>query len=409
MSRTPVRRQTLSRLFIEFVQDERASGLLLLACLALSLLATNSPVGPLWSGFWHAKVPLTLGPLSFPYTVEHWVNDGLMTVFFLLIGIEIRRELLVGELSNPRNASLPILAALGGMLVPILLHQALNFGTPTQRGFAIPMATDIAFTLGILSLLGPRAPASLKVFLTALAIVDDLGAILVIGLFFSSGLQGLALLGALAVFIVLGVLGRSGRARALPIYVVGGLVLWGLMSQSGVHPTLAGVMLAFTLPFDRDPAQSLSHQLEHALSKPVAFVIMPIFVMANTALLLRAEAFANLITPNDIGIFLGLVVGKPLGVLLLSWAGVRLGLSRLQADLTWRHILGGGMLAGIGFTMSFFITYLAFADAAVIESAKLSILISSFVAGTAGFVALSRIHARGRARALPAEAESIDG
>ena len=370
----------LSKTFKSFFDSEKSGGLLLIACTALSLAVTNSAAGESYTGLWHAY----LGPLS----VEHWINDALMAVFFLLIGLELERELYVGELSDFRNALLPIVAAAGGILVPALIHFSLNAGTPTQAGIGIPMATDIAFALGVLSLLGRRVPASLKVFLTALAVMDDLGAIIVIAVFYTADLSAAYLLGALAVFGLLVALNRF-RVMSLVPYLVGGALMWFLMLKSGVHATIAGVLLAFAIPFTgkEDDEESPSHRLEHFLHRPVAYVILPLFALANTAVIVGANSLPGLVSNNGLGIILGLLVGKPLGITLLSFTAVSVGLCRLPLDMNWRHVFGAGLLGGIGFTMSIFITNLAFSgDADAVSASKLAILLASLAAGAAGLL-----------------------
>ena len=370
----------LSLSFKEFFASSKAGGIILILCTILSLSVANSTLGPAWLGFWHQYVA--------GLSIEHWVNDALMAIFFLLIGLELKRELVNGELSDLRNAMLPMLAAAGGIAVPALIHFGLNAGTATQAGVGIPMATDIAFALGVLALLGSRVPASLKIFLTALAVMDDLGAIIVIALFYTAELSFLYLLGALAVFAGLLALNRVLRVMALLPYLAGGALMWFLMLESGVHATIAGVLLAFTIPYSsrEDDAQSPSHRLEHILHKPVTFLILPIFALANTGIIIGAGWETELLSANSLGIILGLVAGKPVGIFLFSFAAVALGLCRLPLDLAWRHILGAGLLGGIGFTMSIFITNLAFVGAGdTINASKMAILVASLVAGVAGF------------------------
>jgi Na+:H+ antiporter, NhaA family len=370
----------LSLSFKEFFESSKAGGIVLILCTILSLAIANSTLGPAWLGFWHQYVA--------GLSIEHWVNDALMAIFFLLIGLELKRELVNGELSDLKNAMLPMLAAAGGIAVPALIHFGLNAGSDTQAGVGIPMATDIAFALGVLALLGSRVPASLKIFLTALAVMDDLGAIIVIALFYTAELSFLYLLGALAVFAGLLALNRVLRVMALLPYLVGGALMWFLMLKSGVHATIAGVLLAFTIPYSsrEDDAQSPSHRLEHVLHKPVTFLILPIFALANTGIIIGAGWETELLSSNSLGIIAGLVVGKPVGIFLFSFAAVALGLCRLPLDLAWRHILGAGLLGGIGFTMSIFITNLAFVGAGdTINASKMAILVASLVAGIAGF------------------------
>ena len=378
---TTVVKRKLSKTLKSFFDSEKSGGVLLIICTALSLAVTNSAMGAGYARLWHTYV----GGLS----LEHWINDALMAVFFLLIGLELKRELYVGELSDFRNALLPIFAALGGIVLPALIHLAFNAGTPTQAGVGIPMATDIAFALGALSLLGGRVPASLKVFLTALAVIDDLGAIVVIAVFYTAELSLTYLLGALAVFVLLVALNRIFRVTSLVPYLAGGALMWFLMLKSGVHATIAGVLLAFAIPFTNkeDDEGSPAHRLEHFLHRPVAFAVLPLFALANTAIVIGADALPGLSAANSLGIISGLLLGKPAGITLLSFVAVSVGVCRLPLDLNWRHVFGAGLLGGIGFTMSIFITNLAFAgQAEVVNASKMAIMLASLTAGTAGFL-----------------------
>jgi Na+/H+ antiporter NhaA len=373
--------RNLSNTFQQFFDSEKAGGFLLILCTLLSLLVTNSSSGADYLGLWQTYV----GGLS----LEHWVNDALMAIFFLLIGLELERELYSGELSNVQDALLPIFAAFGGILAPALIHFSLNAGTPTQAGIGIPMATDIAFALGVLAILGSRIPASLKVFVVAFAVIDDLSAIVIIAAFYTAQLSVGYLTGALAVWVLLCAMNRLFRVMFLAPYLLGGTLMWFLMLKSGVHATIAGVMLAFAIPFSAkvDDEESPSHRLEHFLHKPVAFIILPIFALANTAIFVGADWMQDLTSTNSVGIIAGLLVGKPLGVTLLCFVAVASGLCRLPPDLSWPHIFGAGILGGIGFTMSIFITNLAFAgNAETINASKMAILLASLTAGTIGFL-----------------------
>jgi NhaA family Na+:H+ antiporter len=312
-----------------------------------------------------------------------------MAIFFLLIGLEIERELYIGELSDLKNALLPVIAASGGMVIPALLHFFFNRGTETQAGIAIPMATDIAFALGVLALLGSKVPASLKIFLTALAIVDDLGAIIIIALFYVGNFSLSYLLAALGVFGLLVAMNRLGIHR-LPVYLLPGVVMWYFMYKSGIHATLAGILLAFAVPFGQGDAASPSYRLQHALHKPTSFLIMPLFALANTGIMLDGNWAAGLLTASSMGIIIGLVLGKPLGIALFSLIAVKSGLSQLPEGVTWQHIIGAGCLGGIGFTMSIFITLLAFNSPELVQNAKTSILLSSLTAGFLGYLLLAR-------------------
>jgi NhaA family Na+:H+ antiporter len=374
-------KRKLSKTFKNFFDSEKSSGVLLIICTIVSLLITNSIMGPTYLSLWQTYV----GGLS----LEHWINDALMAIFFLLIGLELERELYVGELSDFRNALLPIFAAVGGICLPALIHFVLNSGTPTQAGIGIPMATDIAFALGVLALLGSRVPASLKVFLTALAVMDDLGAIIVIAVFYTAKLSISYLVGAIAIFGLLVTINRLFRVMNLTPYLIGGVLMWVLMLKSGVHATIAGVLLAFAIPFTNkeDDEESPSHRLEHFLHKPVAFIILPIFALANTGIVLGAGALQSLSANNSLGIMSGLLVGKPIGITLLSFTAVSFGVCRLPLDLNWQHVFGAGLLGGIGFTMSIFIANLAFVgEADVINASKMAILLASLTAGTIGFL-----------------------
>lgn len=371
----------LSRTFTNFFNSEKSSGVVLIACTVISLVITNSRLGESYLSFWHAK----LGGLS----VEHWINDGLMAIFFLFIGLELEREFYNGELSDWKTAILPIAAAGGGIAVPALIHFGLNFGTATQAGMGIPMATDIAFALGVLALLGNRVPASLKVFLTALAVIDDLGAIIVIAIFYTAKLSILYLIGALLVFGALLAVNRIFRIMSLVPYLLGGALMWFLMLKSGVHATIAGVLLAFTIPFTHkaEDETSPSHRLENFLHLPVAFLILPVFALANTGIVLGAGWTNDLFSTNSQGIILGLVLGKPIGITLTSMALIGMGLCSLPHEVSRKHLLGAGLLGGIGFTMSIFITNLAFpSNPATVTASKAAILAASLIAGSAGFI-----------------------
>ena len=373
--------QKLSSTFNNFFDSEKSGGIVLIFCTIISLMLANSSVGREYSGFWQTHVA--------GLSLEHWINDALMAIFFLLIGLELERELYVGELSDFRNALLPIFAAIGGLAAPALIHFSLNAGTPTQAGIGIPVATDIAFALAVLAILGKRIPASLKVFVVAFAVIDDLGAIVIIAAFYTAKLSAWYLAGALAVWVTLIALNRAFRVMSLTPYLLGGALMWFLMLKSGIHATIAGVLLAFAIPFSArdDDAASPSHRLEHALHKPVAFIILPIFALANTGVLIGADWLQNISDMNGIGIIAGLVLGKPLGVTLLCFAAVASGLCHLPPDLKWRHIFGAGILGGIGFTMSIFITNLAFAgNFPVINASKMAILLASLTAGALGYL-----------------------
>lgn len=371
----------ITRLFNDFFHNEKSSGLILICCTIVSLVFTNTG-GDGWLHFWHTPVA--------GESLEYWINDGLMALFFLLVGLELEREVYIGELSNVKDAMLPIFGALGGMLVPAAIFLALNLGLPSQSGAGIPMATDIAFALAILSLLGKRVPTSLKVFLTALAVIDDLGAILVIAIFYSKGMSWMNLGIAFGIFGILLVLNRL-KVRNLIPYLIGGVAMWWFMLHSGVHATITGVLLAFAIPFGNGDEKSTSYILQDFLHKPVAFLILPLFALANTAIPIHGSLSETLAQPYSLGIALGLIVGKPLGVGLLSYLACRFRICSLPVDFSWKSVVGVGALGGIGFTMSIFITLLAFSDAETIGHAKLVILLSSLVAAVLGFSILRLI------------------
>ncbi|TDE05999.1 Na+/H+ antiporter NhaA [Flavobacterium sandaracinum] len=369
----------LTKTFKAFFESEKSGGLLLLFVTIVSILLANSSIQTEYIAFWAAK----LGS----HSVTEWINDGLMTIFFLLIGLELEREIYQGELSSIKNAALPIFGAFGGMIFPAGIFLILNFGTVTQNGAGIPMATDIAFAIGILSLLGNRVPTSLKVFLTALAVIDDLGAIMVIAIFYTESIDYMNLFIAFAIMGGLFILNRR-KVHTLFPYLLGGAGMWYFMLNSGVHATITGVLLAFVIPFGNGGKKTSSYKLQHFLHNPVAFFILPLFAIANTGIAIGGEWYEGLNHPNTIGIMLGLVVGKPLGIWLFSFLAVSLGICTLPRDLKWSSILGAGMLGGIGFTMSIFITLLAFKNDGeeVITYSKIAILVASFIAGTLGFL-----------------------
>ena len=424
--------------FQRFFSTSAAGGLVLLACTAVALAWANSPWAAGYHHLWEAQVTVGAPGFGLTLSLHHWVNDALMAVFFFLVGLEIKREVLVGELASLRSAALPVAAALGGMVAPALLYTAVNAGGPGAAGWGIPMATDIAFALGILALLGDRVPSGLRVFLAALAIADDLGAVLVIAFFYTAQLDWAALGGAALVFGALLALNRAGARRPLT-YALLGVVLWLFVLASGVHATIAGVLLALTIPARTrinedeflaraeasladfrtadepgttvltnhghqaalqametacDAAQAPLQRMEHALHGVVAFLVMPVFALANAGVPLGGGVGAAARSPVALGVVLGLALGKPLGITLASWLAVRAGAADLPAGVTWRHVHGAGWLGGIGFTMSLFVAGLAFADPRVLDTAKLGVLGASVVAGLVGY---SLLRAGGRA------------
>lgn len=364
----------------ELWDSEKSCGFILIACVVLSLLLSNMPTAEGYQSFWQLRV---MG-----HSLVHIVNDGLMTLFFLLIGLELEREIYVGELRRFRDAVLPVFAAVGGMLVPAAIYYMVSSGTPFVDGVGIPMATDIAFAVGILSLLGNRVPSALKVFLVALAVIDDLGSILVIAVFYAADVSWAYVGLALLMFLFLLVLNRCNVLRLWP-YLLGGVIMWYFMFLSGVHPTLSGVLLAFAVPFRERNNAGPSFRLQHCLTKPVAFVVLPIFALANTAIAFGGDEVANVLLPSGIGALLGLVVGKPLGLMLFVAVAVWLGVATKPSALKWKYIFGVGLLAGIGFTMSIFITLLSFDNQLVVSGTKIAILLASLLSGISGYVWLS--------------------
>ena len=366
-------------LFKSFFESEKAGGIILIFATLFSLFLANSIFQTEYLQIWNTAIG--------NHSLVHWINDGLMTIFFLLIGLELEREVYIGELSTLKKAALPLFGALGGMVVPALIYLYFNFGTSTQSGAGIPMATDIAFAIGILSLLGNRVPTSLKIFLTALAVIDDLGAIIIIAIFYTSTISFLNLGIALGIMGVLFVLNRL-KVNSLFPYIIGGILMWYFMLNSGVHATITGVLLAFVIPFGDGTKQNISYKLQHFLHNPVAFIILPLFALANTCIIINSNWYEGLTHTNSIGIIFGLILGKPLGIWILSYLGVTLGLCILPKGLQWKNIFGAGILGGIGFTMSIFITLLAFDNDSDIVNSKIAILIASFIAAITGFVIL---------------------
>lgn len=365
------------KIFVDFFESEKSGGLTLIFFTIISLILANSVFQETYLGFWENK----LGGLS----LEHWVNDALMAIFFLLIGLELKREFQIGELSSLKKAALPIFSALGGMLVPALIYLLYNFQQPTANGFGIPMATDIAFALGVLSLLGKRVPLALKVFLTALAVIDDLGAILVIALFYTKTIIWSNLAASLGLFILLLVFNKL-KVKSLLIYIPVGIIMWYFMHHSGIHATITGVLLAFALP--TKPAKKLASPAEitqRFLHFPVPFVILPLFALVNTAISINDDWLTSLTSPASQGIAVGLVIGKTLGIFLFSWLAIKVGFAEKPAGVNWSQLFGVGILGGIGFTMSIFVTLLAFDSPTLINSGKLAILFASLTAGLIGF------------------------
>jgi NhaA family Na+:H+ antiporter len=433
---TPIER--LVRPFQEFAKLEASGGILLIGCTIIALVWANSPWAQSYHHLWHTSLTFGFAGAQLSEPLHFWINDGLMALFFLLVGLEIKRELLVGELASLQKAALPIAAAVGGMLVPAGIYALFNSGGPGSSGWGIPMATDIAFALGVLALLGDRVPLSLKIFLAALAIADDIGAVLVIAFFYTEQISWISLGVAGLFFIALITANRAGARHPL-IYAVLGLGLWLGFLQSGVHATVAGVLLAITIPSrerldrgtflsrsekvlgefrsaddigdkiianatrtaalhvlaeDCNRAESPMLRFEHALTPWIKHVVMPVFALANAGVALRGETVSALTSPVGLGVICGLALGKPIGIVTFSWFATRTKLAATPAKASWRQILGVGMLAGIGFTMSLFIANLAFGDAPLLETTKVGILAASFASGVAGVIALMKKESR---------------
>jgi NhaA family Na+:H+ antiporter len=376
-----------------FLNQEAAGGYVLMAAAAAALLVANSPAADAYFATLHLEAGFSLGPIHLRESLLHWINDGLMAVFFLLVGLEIKREVLDGQLSRPSRVLLPALAALGGVVVPALIYLGFNVASPESRaGWAIPSATDIAFALGVLALAGDRVPSSLKIFLTAIAILDDLAAILIIAVFYTAELHAWALTGAAVVLALLIALNRLRVARLWP-YLVLGAVLWWFMLESGVHATLAGVALAMTIPLRRSPgrpddASSPLHRLEHALHKPVAFAVVPIFGFANAGLSFASLTPSAALDPVPLGVALGLFIGKQVGVFGVAYGLVRSGLVDMPKFASTAQLYGVSVLCGVGFTMSLFIGGLAFDDARLLYETKLGVMIGSLASVVLGLAVL---------------------
>ena len=373
----------------KFLRLESASGLLLIAAAAVALVLDNSPLAWLYDRLLAVPMAVQIGALIVSKPLLLWINDGLMAVFFLLVGLEIKREIVKGELSSRETAALPLLAAVGGMVAPALVFLAVNQGAPENlRGWAIPAATDIAFALGILKLAGPRVPLSIKVFLTALAIIDDLGAIVIIAAFYTSGLSVLSLGMASLFAVALFVLNRRGVTRHAP-YVLIGIALWVCVLKSGVHATLAGVVLALAIPLrGAEDGQSPLERMEHALHPWVAFMVMPVFAFANAGVSLAGLSVDDLLAPLPLGIAGGLFLGKQAGVFVTTWLGVATGLAQRPAGASWLQLYGASLLAGVGFTMSLFIGTLAFEAPEYASAVRVGVLSGSLLCGLLGFLVM---------------------
>ena len=384
--------QHISKPFKWFFKLEAASGLVLLFAAIIALFVSNSELASIYYDILNSYFALGFGEFKLKLSVLHWINDVLMAIFFFLVSLEIKREFIQGELSNPKQASLPIIAAVGGMLVPALIYVAINFGnSETLKGWAIPSATDIAFSLGVLSLLGKRVPISLKVFLTALAIIDDLGAIVIIAFFYSGKIQAMYLILMLVSIIILIIFNRLNIRSFIP-YLIVGIFLWDFTHSSGIHATIAGVLLALTIPH-KDKKNESSHKnsmlikLEHAISPYVAFGIMPIFAFANAGVSLEGLSIATLMNPVPLGILCGLFFGKQFGVFIFSYVSIKLKFAEMPNDSDWLKLYGIGVLTGIGFTMSLFVGNLAFVDTTqYLSGVKIGVLLGSLASTLFGYM-----------------------
>jgi Na+:H+ antiporter, NhaA family len=378
--------------FKEFFESSTGGGILLLICVVLALIVANSAWSDSLFQIFNTQLGFENENIQLKYSTKQWIDDGLMAIFFLLVGLEIKRELVEGELASPKKAALPIFAAIGGALLPAAIFAIINYGQPTHHGWGIPMATDIAFALAVISMLGNKVPASLKIFLAALAIVDDLLAIIVIALFYSTELHYVYLLYAGGLFLIQ-IIGNRLGVKNLLFYIIPGIFMWYFIHHSGIHATIAGVLTAMTLPTTPDDKESPLEKLEHIIAKPVNFIIIPLFAFANTAIVLHSEMFEGLTSPLGLGIGLGLLLGKTFGITLTCWLCVKAKISSLPESATWKHIFGAGMLGGIGFTMSIFVSMLSFKEnELLIEEAKLAVLITSCIAGIIGFLYLKSLY-----------------
>jgi NhaA family Na+:H+ antiporter len=369
--------------FAEFIRSNATGGGILIACVVVSLIIANTGLNPSFNN-------ILTTPLG-AYTTLAWINDGLMAIFFLLVGLEIKDEVLNGELSDKQSATLPIFAAIGGMLVPAGIYALINIHAATSKGWGIPMATDIAFVVAIISVIKSRVPQSLQVFIKALAIVDDLGAILVIAIFYSARLHTTYLLLALAMFVLQLILNRF-NVRYLAAYLIPGVFMWYFIHHSGIHATVAGVLTAMAIPHNVKLSFSPLKKLIHLLENPVNFIIVPLFALANSNINIgESLAGGNIVNPLSAGILFGLLLGKPIGITLFSWLAIKLKLSKLAPGVKWSQVWGIGQLAGIGFTMSIFMALLSFANAELQSQAKFTILITSLSAATIGYLFLIKV------------------
>lgn len=383
----PMKKSSFTKAIKDFVETEQSGGIVLICCAIIALIFSNTSLNHSWFNFW--EIEFGVARIGLYKSLLHWVNDGLMAIFFLLVGLEIKREIVEGELSSIKKSMLPVFAACGGMIAPAVIYSLINMQDETIKGWAIPMATDIAFALGVLSLLGNRIPFSIKIMLTALAIVDDLGSIVVIGLFYSEDISASFLFAAAGVFGILLLMNKFG-VKSVMVYLVTGLFLWYFTLKSGIHASISGVLLAFSIPLGKGETDSAAEKLIHFIHKPVSFFIMPVFALANTGFIIHAKFEEVATSLVSLGVLAGLYLGKPLGIFLASWLAIKMKWTELPAKAGWNHLLGAGFLGGIGFTMSIFISLLAFTDTDIQGFSKIAILAASLLSGVTGFFILSR-------------------
>lgn len=368
--------------FKNFVKSEQSSGIVLVICTIFALLLANSHISDEYYAIWHNVFGISINGSIFDMTFHHWINDGLMVVFFLLIGLEIKREIISGELSSYHKAILPIIAAIGGMVLPAFLFIITNIGHDTITGWGIPTATDIAFSLACLSLI-KGIPKSLRIFLVALAVSDDIGAIMLLATFYAKNINLLYITFSFFGFIAL-LLMNYFKVKKLIYYLLAGFILWLFVLNSGIHATIAGVLIAFCIPFDKDLIHSPLHKLEHAIHTPVNFIILPLFALSNTGIVIESNFIASLASADSIGILLGLIIGKPLGIILAVYLSIKLKFTKLPSEFNFIQLLGIGFLCGIGYTMSIFISTLAYTEISFIDSSKITVLVASFIAAIIG-------------------------
>ncbi|MBD7911955.1 MULTISPECIES: Na+/H+ antiporter NhaA [Clostridium] len=382
-------RNKVSDLFTYFIKNESTGGILLLFCTILAMIIANSNLSETYNHVLHTYITIGYKDASISLSLLHWINDGLMAIFFLVVGMEIKRELVIGELKSIKQTILPISAAIGGMIAPAIIYVLLNYNTSTISGWGIPMATDIAFALGVLSLVAKKAPKGIVIFLTALAIIDDLGAIVVIAIFYTTKISLIALLLGAITLITL-ILGNKLKVKFTSFYIVGGIILWICLLKSGIHATIAGVLLGMTLPCGKNTNEfktSLLYKLEHLLTPWSTFLIMPIFALANSGIHIDfSNITKSLSSPISLGIIFGLLIGKQVGIFGVSYILVKLNVAKLPSQVTKRHLYAASVLGSIGFTMSLFISSLSFSDETLLSTAKISIMITSILAALLGAI-----------------------